>query len=279
LDVQKFANENRGCRYILIVICAFSKVLFTAPLQDKTGASLVKAFGQILRKNQRKPEMLQVDQGSEFLNAKFRKLMKEQKIKMFHTFSNLKAVIVERVIRTLRTRIERYFTHTGRNKFIDALPYFTSSYNATFHSSIRMAPRDVNKENELQVWLNLYGDLADDMVHTRLKPIFKVNDLVRITRQKLLFEKGYKINWSEEIFRITKVRDTRPITYTLEDLTGEDITGSFLEPELQLTFAPQGKKTLAVKVIPQKQAKVVRKKQSKEIPLPVRRSSRLKPKS
>ena len=75
-----------------------------------------------------------------------------------------------------------------------------------------------------------------------LVPKFKVNDQVRISREKLLFEKGYKNNWSEEIFKIIRVNDTRPITYTLEDLRGEGISGQFLEPELQLYNRPEGGK-------------------------------------
>ena len=66
--------------------------------------------------------------------------------------------------------------------------------------------------------------------------IFKVGDKVRISAYKGIFTKGYKANWTNEIFVIDKVLDTKPITYKIKDLKGEDITGCFYSQELQLTL-------------------------------------------
>jgi len=255
LDMQKYVKENRGYRYILILLDGLSRFLFTVPLKDKTGPSLVRAFKKVLRSSKRSPQYLQVDQGTEYLNREFRAFLKEHKIKLFHTFSKLKSVLAERLIRTLRSKIERYFTHTGHGKYIDALPSLTASYNATWHSSIKMAPRQVNKENELDVWLNLYGGMTEAALKaTPAKPKFSVGNQVRISREKLVFEKGYKINWSEEIFRIKKVNKTIPITYRLEDLHKEEISGGFYEPELQLysSSLPEHTSTKRTKVAPPK---------------------------
>ena len=54
---------------------------------------------------------------------------------------------------------------------------------------------------------------------------------------KKSFEKGYTPNWSEEIFVIDKLLDTSPVTYTIKDLKGENIQGSFYEPELQKRYS------------------------------------------
>ena len=48
-----------------------------------------------------------------------------------------------------------------------------------------------------------------------------------------VFDKGYTPNWTEEIFVIDKVLPTKPVTYSIVDLTGESIKGSFYEQELQ----------------------------------------------
>ena len=218
LDVQKYSKENRGFRYLLIILDGFSKYLFPViPLKDKTGPTLVRAFKRVLRVSKRKPDFLQVDQGKEYLNSQFKAFLKNEGIKMFHTFSKLKAVIAERMIRTLRTRMERMFRHNGNYKYIAALPHLTASYNSTYHSSIKMAPRQVTKDNEDEVWRNIYSSLVEDTMNYSFDPKFKINDRVRISREKLVFEKGYKNNWSEEIFRIVKVHKTIPVTYTLED--------------------------------------------------------------
>ena len=64
---------------------------------------------------------------------------------------------------------------------------------------------------------------------------FKVGDHVRISKYKKIFAKGYMPNWSEEVFVIEKVKNTVLWTYVINDLNGEEITGTFYEKELQKT--------------------------------------------
>ena len=66
-------------------------------------------------------------------------------------------------------------------------------------------------------------------------PKFKVGDNVRISKHKNIFAKGYNPDWSEEAFIINKFKNTVPWTYAINDLNGEEITGSFYEKELQKT--------------------------------------------
>ena len=63
----------------------------------------------------------------------------------------------------------------------------------------------------------------------------KVGDRVRISKYKNIFAKGYTPNWSEEVFVVSKIKNTVPWTYVVSDLNGEEITGSFYEKELQKT--------------------------------------------
>ena len=64
-------------------------------------------------------------------------------------------------------------------------------------------------------------------------PKFKVGDHVRISKYKIMFAKGYAPNWSEEVFLIKEIKDTAPWTYVVNDLNGEETTGTFYEKELQ----------------------------------------------
>ena len=64
---------------------------------------------------------------------------------------------------------------------------------------------------------------------------FKVGDLVRISKYKNIFAKGYTPNWSEEVFVIKKVKNTVSWTYVVNDLNGEEIIWTFYEKELQKT--------------------------------------------
>ena len=86
------------------------------------------------------------------------------------------------------------------------------------------------KEHEAKVFWNLYGDLPPMQ-----KPRFSVGDKVRIPKKKTIFEKGYTPRWTEEVFTISQQLNTQPPTYRLEDSNGEEIQGSFYEPELQRT--------------------------------------------
>ena len=66
-------------------------------------------------------------------------------------------------------------------------------------------------------------------------PKFKVGDHVRILKYKNIFAKGYAPNLSEEVFMISKLKNTIPWTYVMNDLNGEEIVGTFYEEELEKT--------------------------------------------
>jgi len=61
---------------------------------------------------------------------------------------------------------------------------------------------------------------------------FKIGDSVRVSKYKTVFEKGYTLNWTTEVFMIVKVQRTNPVTYLLEDYLEKSITGAFYEYEL-----------------------------------------------
>ncbi|GFX09157.1 uncharacterized transposon-derived protein F54H12.3 [Trichonephila clavipes] len=102
--------------------------------------------------------------------------------------------------------------------------------NRVLHRSIQMTPASVTETNQSQVWENLYGKQNNKKVN---KPNYRLNDTVRISKEKLLFEKGYEQNWTREIFTIHEIIRRNPIVYKLKDLTGEVIRGTFYEQELQ----------------------------------------------
>ena len=98
-----------------------------------------------------------------------------------------------------------------------------------------MTPVEASKpENEVIVYINLTKLPKTKVV----KQKFVVGDKVRISKIKKTFDKGYVANWSSEIFIITKVLQTTPITYKIKDKLGEDIIGSFYTQELLKTAIP-----------------------------------------
>ena len=106
-QLDQYANENKGFKYILVVIDCFSKYLWTQPIKSKSAKDVTTAMEGILKQSKRIPKKLVSDHGREYYNANFGNLMKKHGIHHYSTFSNLKASIAERVIRTLRKSYSR----------------------------------------------------------------------------------------------------------------------------------------------------------------------------
>ena len=231
-DMQALSEENEEYKFLLLVIDTFSKYGWIIPLKNKKGETMVKAFKTIFEEGST-PGKLWTDKGTEFYNKKMNDLRKLNNIELYSTENEEKSSIAERWIRTMKEKMFKYFTDNNTYKYIDALPELVEDYNNTVHSSTKLTPVEASKKkNELTVWRNLYPDRYKT---SRLNPKFSVGDEVRITKKKKVFEKGYTTKWTEEIFTIKEIRETNPITYKLEDLQGEEITGTFYEPELQKT--------------------------------------------
>ena len=70
-----------------------------------------------------------------------------------------------------------------------------------------------------------YAEYNEDF--NKKDPKFKVDDHVRISKYKNIFAKGYAPNWSEEVFVVSKIKDT----VVVSDVSREE--RSFYEKELQ----------------------------------------------
>ena len=111
---------------------------------------------------------LQTDKGTEFKNTPFQGQLTEYKIK-FYTSENddIKAAIVERFNRTLKTRMYRYFTNSKSYGYVDVLQYLVHSYNHTYHSSSGMSPASVNVKNDGVIRQNYFTNTRKNQ-HCRL---------------------------------------------------------------------------------------------------------------
>ena len=224
LDMQKYSKENDGYRYICVIIDCFSRYVWVKPLKNKTGKATVKALALLLM-NER-PKLIQADQGTEFFNRDVKRMLEAFGPKLYHTYTDKKAAIVERVQRTLRGRLGRLFTKRGNFKWIDKIDDIVTAYNNTHHSSIKMKPADVDEEHIANIFFNSLPNLKKTIK-------FSNGVRVRILIKKNQFAKEFEKSWSEEIFKIKRIQNTNPITYLIEDLDGEDIIGGFYTEELQ----------------------------------------------
>ena len=124
--------------------------------QKQDGETLVNSFQSILDLGQ-SPEKLQTDKGTEFLYHNFQSLLKENSIHFFTTNSELKASVVERFNRTLKTRMWKYFMAKNARVYIDILQDIVHGYSNSYHRSIGQAPASVSLLSVGQVRKNCTG--------------------------------------------------------------------------------------------------------------------------
>ena len=144
---------------------------------------------------------------------------------MYSANNEGKSVIAERFIKTLKNKIYKYMTIISKNMYIGKLDDIVKEYNNTYHKTIKMKPINI-KDN---TYINFEKEVNNK------DPKFKVGDYVRIYKYKNIFAKGYMPNWSEEVFISSKIKNTVPWTYVINDINDEEITGTFYEKELQKT--------------------------------------------
>jgi hypothetical protein len=225
VEMQPYSKANNGYKYIMTMINCLSKFAFAVPLKTKSGEEVAKALEPILAKH--KMKNFQTDQGTEWFNKHVNKLMKLYSINHYHSFSELKASIVERLNRTLKTKMYKLFTARGSYEWVGILPSIVGSYNNTKHRTIGMKPKDVRNKHVKEILKRI-----NNVKNIRKKTKFQVGDSVRISKAKRVFKKGYLPNWTNEIFKIHAIKPTRPVTYILRDHKGEILKGGFYTEEI-----------------------------------------------
>ena len=235
LVLESLAKYNDGYKYILVCIDTLSKFTWLEPLKSKTSVEVRSAFERIFT-GDRTCLRLRSDKGGEFISKNIEKYFKDNKIIHFITHNRVKANFSERLIRTIKKRLFKYFHHKQTYKYIDILQDLAASYNATYHSTIKMAPKDVTAENQQLVWENIYGGdiftIDSNLSPLEVKYKYKVGDLVRMAYSRNIFSRDYNQAWSDEIFIINSVNKTQPPTYTLKDFLDEVILGTVYESEI-----------------------------------------------
>lgn len=226
-DFQKLSRYNSGYRFVLVCIDVLSKFVFYIPVKNKKSKEMKRGFGEIFKVA--KPKLLFTDRGQEFVSRDMKKFFAEQGVHLYHTFTESKATVAERQVRTLKEALTRIFHHTGSYRYVDKLKQLADSYNNTPHSRTLVAPAKVNRSNEQLIFKRLFGGPR----RTSAIPKYKINDQVRVALTKGIFVKGYERRWSEEIFTIKRIKLTSdPIMYYIQDENQQEILGGFYEYEL-----------------------------------------------
>ena len=113
--MQSLSRKNKGIKNLLCAIDLYSKYAFVIPLKDRKGISIVNVFDKIIKQSNRKPNKIWLDQGGEFYNNVFKKWLSDNDITMYSTYNEGKSVVAERFIRSLKNKLYKHMTATGKN--------------------------------------------------------------------------------------------------------------------------------------------------------------------
>ena len=221
--MDKLASQNKGAKYLLVAVDVFSRFVRVQTMKTKYAKDILQAFKKIdFSKNT--PELFWVDKGMEY-GGTFKKFCKEKSIEVYSTMSETKAAFAERAIQSLKHIIYRFIEDHGEN-FINKLPQFVSTMNCRINRSNWKSPRDVKNTDFLTI---LYNKLLTK--HKKLK--FKVGDRVRISKNDISFRKGYKPQFTDEIFEISAV-STRSLLHTASKIsTKRNFSENFMKKSLE----------------------------------------------
>lgn len=238
-SVENLTKYNDGIRFLLFVIDVFTRFLWVRPLKDKRGQTILTALRPII--SNLKVDKIRSDKGSEFVNTLVQSYLKKQGIYFFTASSPVHASIVERVQLTFKRRLFRYLRYKRSYRYIDDLQNLVKNYNATPHRSLNyVAPKDVNRDNEADLWAYMYLTKKGRKLPKQIAPFrFKVNDYVRISYLRHPFRKSYEQQFTTEIFKIRKRwRIQGYPVYKLSSWDGKElIKGNFNEADLTLVDA------------------------------------------
>lgn len=197
-DVSNISSHNDGYKFLLVLIDIFSRYLFIIPLRNKHHQNIIDGLKSVFH-TERKPHTLRTDKGSEFKNRWVKTYLKKEGINVIYTQNETKANYAERVIRTMKNLMYRYFMKNRTYRFVNVLQDLVESYNNRPHRSLGgNAPATVNQGNADEIRLDAYlsgrktksDPLKMNLLKSkkttkkRVKPFFKlkVGDTVRISQ-------------------------------------------------------------------------------------------------
>jgi len=250
VDLQKFAEFNDGFKHLLTAIDCFTRYGFAIPLKTKKPDEIIGALTKVF-KEYGIPMKVFTDKGTEFLNKDVKALLKELGVQQWYSQNPGKAVQVERFNRTLKERLWIHMTNMNNYRYIDVLDDVVESYNNTVHSSTGFAPSAVTNDDVMTI---LRGMMPEKMKEKTAK--FEEGDKVRVSTNKLTFEKGYEAKYSEKLFKIVKIRKSNgKILYQISDLADKVEPGWFYEEELSKVIIDEYERHRISKILRERKVK------------------------
>jgi hypothetical protein len=225
---------HNGYNYLLLVQDTASRYLMHKFCKTKTCIEVLNKFKELLREIGFIPRNFLVDTGKEWFCKEFVDWAEQVGCNVYSIGSgdSGKTPMLDRSTRYLQERLHAFFTHRETTNWVYAVPKLLSSQNRTYHSTIKMTPKEAweKKRRETDVWV---GKKREDRGSEKRK--YKVGQWVSIMGPELgSLTHKYKGEWTLVRFKIVRIDDSRPkrLVYYVEDELGEPIKNRFYAEEL-----------------------------------------------
>jgi len=209
-DMSDISSANENYKYLLVAVDVFSRLAFVVPMKNKSTSTIIESMSEILDVTE--PSMLNADKGSEWISKEFKNLLRERGITINYVDvgDHHKLGIVDRFIRTLREKINKYFTMYNTTKYINVLPQIIHGYNSSYQSGIKKVPNQVeeNDEEVLEIMNKKYVKAKQEETK------FNDGDIVRYVINRKAFEKRSLPKWSKQTHKIVSHTEH---SYTLDN--------------------------------------------------------------
>ena len=237
IDVANLSQSNNDIKFLLTIICSFTKKAWVFPIKNKKSDVVLKVFKTFIKNIDKVPRSILMDAGTEFVLV--RKWCAENNIKTYLPYSSFHGSFIERFNQSIKNRMYRWMDTNKTERYIDSLESLLEGYNNSNHSSIGLPPNVAwnNKSTHLKIRekLQKYYD-----TFAKTKPRFKIGDVVRIKLlPKSSFLKGYDVQNNQELFEIYNILSNLPVPmYQIKSIDNPEedvIKGQFYGHELTLT--------------------------------------------
>ena len=139
-------SNNKGYRYIFVIIDNFSKYLWAIPLKNKNSQIITIDFSNILTQSKGKPLKIESDRGAKFYNIIFfENFLKSKCMHHYSRYTDKGPSIAERVIGTIRNLLKKPLFLAGKADWLSELSSVINQYKNTIHHSTKMKPIDASK--------------------------------------------------------------------------------------------------------------------------------------
>ena len=226
IDLSRYKGVNKQYRYILSVIDIFSRYGLMIPLKDKTGATMARAFtelldGKLTPDNKAVMKNITTDDGSEFLAKQVQAVFNKHDVKHWRHPPGDKhpTGMIERFNRTVRTMLRKWWSMRDTKKWVDVIGALQDNYNNSVHRSIGARPHDV--------WVGKALPKVPKQVQVE---VFVAGDKVRKQVKHTAFDKKTE-RWSRDVYEVVRA-DGRG--YILKNLSSGHELATRTKPDAML---------------------------------------------